>query len=281
MDEFYGWKPHVTVAARRRQATRELAALRKSGQTVAPVAIQGRTIARTFWGNAWCTNLERYSDYSNRLPRGRSYVRNGSVIHLQIEPGAVTALVSGSDLYQTRVSVAAIPKTRWKAVCKDCTGAIDSLVELLQGRLSSSVMNRMCQQKTGLFPAPSEIDFSCSCPDWASMCKHVAAVLYGIGARLDHEPELLFALRKVDVQDLITGASTTLPQKRKGPASTRVLETDDLSAVFGIEIAHDAAPPAGARAPRKVAPRKASTAKVRKAAKSARKGKPRGKRRTE
>lgn len=281
MYEFYGWKSHVTVAARRRQATSELAALRKSGQTVAPVVIQGRTIARTFWGNAWCTNLERYSDYSNRLPRGRSYVRNGCVIHLRIEPGAATALVSGSELYQTRVSVAAIPKTRWKAVCKDCTGAIDSLVELLQGRLSSSVMDRMCQQKTGLFPAPSEIDFSCSCPDWASMCKHVAAVLYGIGARLDHEPELLFALRKVDVQDLITGASTTLPQKRKGPASARVLETDDLSAVFGIEIAHDPSPRAAARAPRKVAPRKASTAQVRKAAKSARKGKPRGKRRTE
>src|SRR5687768_4773036 len=121
MYEFYGWKPHVTVAARRHQANRELAVMRKSGQTVRPVVIQGRTIARTFWGKAWCTNLERYSDYSNRLPRGRSYVRNGSVIHLQIEPGAVTALVSGSELYHTSVSVAAIPEMRWKAVCRDCT----------------------------------------------------------------------------------------------------------------------------------------------------------------
>jgi uncharacterized Zn finger protein len=279
MYEFYDWEPRLTVAARRSLATRELAALRKSGQTVTPVVIQGRTIARTFWGKAWCSNLERYSDYSNRLPRGRSYARNGSVIHLQIEPGAVTALVSGSEIYHTRVSVATIPKTRWKAVCRDCAGAIDSLVELLQGRLSSGVMDRMCQQTTGLFPAPSEIDFSCSCPDWASMCKHVAAVLYGIGARLDQQPELLFALRKVDVQDLITEASTSLPGKRKGPASARVLETDDLAAVFGIEIADSAKPPAKVRAPRKAS--RSKPRKPGKSTKSARKGKPRRNRGTQ
>ncbi|HUF51758.1 MAG TPA: SWIM zinc finger family protein [Longimicrobiales bacterium] len=256
MYEFYNWRPYVPVAVRRHQAARELAALRKGGHTVAPVVIQGRTIARTFWGKAWCTNLECYSDYANRLPRGRSYVRSGAVIHLQIEPGAVAALVRGSELYQTTVSVAAIPKTRWKAVCRDCTGAIDSLVELLQGRLSNSVMDRICQQKTGLFPAPSQIAFACSCPDGAWMCKHVAAVLYGIGARLDDQPELLFALRQVDVGDLITEASTSLPRTRKGPASGKLLETNDLAAVFGIEMA----PAVTARAPR--TPRNASPPKA-------------------
>jgi uncharacterized Zn finger protein len=61
------------------------------------------TVARTFWGEAWCENLERYSDFANRLPRGRTYVRNGSVVDLRIAPGAVTALVSGSDLYEVEM----------------------------------------------------------------------------------------------------------------------------------------------------------------------------------
>jgi uncharacterized Zn finger protein len=264
MYEFYNWRPHVPVAARRHQAARELAALRKSGQAVSPVVIQRRTIASTFWGKAWCDNLERYSDYSNRLPRGRSYVRNGSVIHLQVEPGLVTALVSGSEIYRTEVRVAAIPTARWKAVCRDCTGEIDSLVELLQGQLSRSVMQRVCQEKTGLFPVPSEIEFSCSCPDWASMCKHVAAVLYGVGARLDLEPALLFALRQVELQQLITQAGTTLPQQRKGAAASKVLVTDDLSSMFGIEMAESALAP---RPARKAVTRKAVKRTVKKATK--------------
>ena len=186
----YGWRPYVSVAERRRKAAREMQKLRKKGHPVSPVVIEGRTIARTFWGKAWCDNLERYSDFANRLPRGRTYVRNGSVVDLQIAPGEVNALVSGSELYKVAVKVSAVPKARWTSICADCAGAIDSLVELLQGRFSKGVMERICQQKTGLFPAPAEIEFSCSCPDWASMCKHVAAVLYGIGARLDEQPEL-------------------------------------------------------------------------------------------
>ena len=199
-DDYYsfGFKPYLSVAARRARAARELATLRKNGRTMSPVAIEGRKIARTFWGEAWCDNLERYSDYANRLPRGRTYVRNGSVVDLQVGPGRVTALVSGSAMYEVQVTVGPVPRAHWRAICKDCSGAIDSLVELLQGRFSKGVMTRLCEQKTGLFPSPKEILFTCSCPDWASMCKHVAAVLYGIGARLDHQPELLFALRKVD-----------------------------------------------------------------------------------
>ncbi|MBI3265273.1 MAG: SWIM zinc finger family protein, partial [Acidobacteria bacterium] len=183
--DFYGWNPYVRVAARRQQAVHRLAKLKKKGRDVSPVLIEGRKIATTFWGKAWCDNLERYSDYANRLPRGRTYVRNGSVIDLQMSPGRVTALVSGSEIYDVRVSVTVVPRARWRAICRDCTGGIDSLVELLQGRLSTSVMARICEPKTGLFPAPKDISFQCSCPDWASMCKHVAAVLYGIGARLD------------------------------------------------------------------------------------------------
>jgi uncharacterized Zn finger protein len=244
------WRPYVSVAARRLQAARALARLAKKGQTISPVLIDGRKIARTFWGKAWCDNLERYSDYANRLPRGRTYVRNGSVVDLQIAPGAVTARVSGSDMYAIDVKVTAVPKARWGAVCQDCTGEIDSLVELLQGRFSERVMTRICEEKAGLFPSPKEITFTCSCPDWASMCKHVAAVLYGIGARLDEKPELLFTLRKVNHEDLIAKAGTSLPRVKKGTAGDKVLDTGDLSEIFGIEIAQGPVPPASARAQR-------------------------------
>ena len=239
---YYGFKPYVSVAARRAQAARELAKLQKKGRKISPVAIEGRKIARTFWGEAWCDNLERYSDFANRLPRGRTYVRNGSVVDLQVAPGSVTALVSGSMMYDVKVTVGPVPRARWSAICKECSGAIDSLVELLQGRFSKGVMTRLCEEKTGLFPSPKEILFTCSCPDWASMCKHVAAVLYGIGARLDHEPELLFTLRKVDSQDLIAKAGSDLSTKHKGPAGVKVLASDDLSEMFGIEMAPAASP---------------------------------------
>jgi hypothetical protein len=239
---WYEWKPYVSVAERRRKAERAMQKLEKKGHSVSPVLIEGRAIARTFWGKAWCDNLERYSDFSNRLPRGRTYVRNGSVVDLQIAPGNVAAMVSGSELYRVAVKVAAVPKTRWTSICGDCAGAIDSLVELLQGRFSKGVMERICRQKTGLFPAPAEIEFSCSCPDWASMCKHVAAVLYGVGARLDERPELLFKLRKVHEKDLIAKAGSGLPLSRSGPSAEKVLATDGLSELFGLEMGAAEAP---------------------------------------
>ena len=254
--DYYGFRPYVSVAARRAQAARELAKLQKKGRKISPVAIEGRKIARTFWGEAWCDNLERYSDYANRLPRGRTYVRNGSVVDLQVGPGRVTALVSGSTMYDVKVTVGPVPRSRWSAICEDCSGAIDSLVELLQGRFSKGVMARLCEQKTGLFPSPKDIIFTCSCPDWASMCKHVAAVLYGIGARLDHQPELLFTLRKVDQQDLIANAGADLSKKGRRPAGAKVLASDDLSEIFGIEMA----PATPAKRPASAVPREPSPA---------------------
>lgn len=241
----YGrWKPYVPVAKRRLQAKQEIARLlRKNGKPVAPVEIRSRTIASTFWGKAWCDNLESYRDYDYRLPRGRSYVRNGSVIDLQIGPRQVTAMVSGSSLYQVTVTVGAAAKKQWKALCRDCAGGIESLVELLQGRFSNAVMQRLCRQDGGLLPKPSEISFSCSCPDWAMMCKHVAATLYGVGARLDEKPELLFLLRGVDQRELV--ADLGAPLSRSAPADGKLLNSDDLSALFGLEMATaetDAAP---------------------------------------
>jgi uncharacterized Zn finger protein len=237
----WGWRPYVTVAERRRKAAREMEKRKKKGHAVSPVIIEGRAIVKTFWGKSWCENLERYSDYANRLPRGRTYVRNGSVVDLQITPGAIHAWVSGSELYEISLTVAPVAKPRWKSICDDCAGAIDSLVELLQGRFSKGVMERICRQNHGLFPTPAEIELSCSCPDWADMCKHVAAVLYGIGARLDHQPELLFRLRAVDERDLIVKAGEALPLAKQAPAASRVLG-GDLSDIFGLDMGPSSAP---------------------------------------
>ncbi len=238
MAHYYGgWAPYVSVAERRRKAAREVEKLRKKGHRVAPVVIEGRKIATTFWGKAWCDNLESYRDFESRLPRGRTYVRNGSVVDLQISPLKVRAMVSGSSTYQVSVGIAAVPKARWRTICGDCAGGIDSLVELLQGRFSKGVMERLCRQDKGLFPTPSEIEFSCSCPDYASMCKHVAAVLYGIGSRLDEKPELLFQLRAVDESDLVAHIETAHPLAKKGPDAGKVLEADDMSALFGLDMA--------------------------------------------
>jgi len=245
----YGWRPYVTVAERRQKAAREMGKLKKKGHPVSPVVIEGRAIAKTFWGKAWCDNLERYSDFANRLPRGRTYVRNGSVVDLQIGGGEVKAYVSGSEMYQVAVKVTPVSKKRWQSICTDCAGAIDSLVELLQGRFSQGVMERLCRQGSGLFPSPQEIKLSCSCPDWASMCKHVAAVLYGIGARLDQQPELLFKLHKVDEKELIAKAGKGLPLGAKALAPEKALGSDDLSAIFGLEMAQTADVPASSPGP--------------------------------
>jgi uncharacterized Zn finger protein len=219
---YFGWQPYVPVAARRRKAETKVAQLKKKGQPIAPVTIEGRTIARSFWGKSWCTNLESYSDYANRMPRGRTYVRNGSVVDLQIGKGEVTALVAGSQLYKVEITIAPVKPAAWKSICRDCAGTVSSLVELLQGRLAKSVMDRVCREGDGLFPAPKEIKLSCSCPDWASMCKHVAATLYGVGARLDIRPELLFVLRGVDQNELLSAAGPEMALKAAAPAAAKL-----------------------------------------------------------
>jgi len=239
MSEF-GWHPYVPVAEKRRQAERKLAKLRKQGQPIAPVRIEGRTIAKSFWGKSWCANLERYSDYESRLPRGRTYVRNGSVVDLQISKGEVAAMVAGSSLYKIKITIAPVTSARWKAVCRDCRGAVDSLVELLQGRLAKGVMDRVCREGDGLFPLPDEIKLSCSCPDWADMCKHVAAALYGVGARLDQAPQLLFVLRGVDENELIADVGQDLARTNAAPSVTKILDDSDVAALFGLEMAEPA-----------------------------------------
>ncbi|MDQ2925574.1 MAG: hypothetical protein M3R43_08475 [Acidobacteriota bacterium] len=245
---FFGWKPYVSVAQRRRKAERAAAQAKKKGLALSPVGGGRGAITKSFWGRAWCANLERYSDFSNRLPRGRAYVRNGSVIDLKIAQGEVQAQVVGSSVYNVAVSVASAPTKQWQAIGVDCAGSIDSLIELLQGRFSKGVMERICRPHTGLFPSPGEITFKCSCPDWAEMCKHVAAVLYGVGVRLDEQPELLFILRRVDAKDLVARAGAGLPRPKVGLAAGKMLDNSLLADVFDIEMAEVAIPAARGKA---------------------------------
>ena len=237
---YFSWRPYVPVAQRRQEAQKELAKLAKRGTAPTPVKVEGRKIANSFWGKSWCENLERYSDFASRLPRGRSYLRNGSVVDLKIGKGEVAAKVCGSELYTIKIAVKPVKASRWQAICRDCAGSIDSLVELLQGRFAKAVMERVCSKGDGLFPAPEEIELSCSCPDWADMCKHVAAALYGVGARLDEKPELLFVLRNVDEKELLAGAGQDLAITRAKPGA-KVLDEGDMAALFGLEMAE---PPA-------------------------------------
>ncbi len=263
-NSYYGWRPYVPVSEKRRQAEKELAKLKKQGRSIAPVRIVGRTIVKSFWGKSWCTNLERYSDYENRLPRGRTYVRNGSVVDLQIARGTVAAMVAGSALYKIKIGIAPVTAVRWKAICRDCAGTVDSLVELLQGRLAKGVMDRVCRKGDGLFPSPKEIKLSCSCPDWADMCKHVAAALYGVGAMLDEQPQLLFVLRGVDENELLAGAGRDLPLTRVASGAANVLDDGDVAALFGLHMAE----PANADAPAPVAPKRPQRSKTSKRSKA-------------
>ena len=228
------WPRYVPVAERRVKAQKKVQQLRKKGKNICPIQIEGRTIARSFWGQGWCTHLESFSDFSNRLPRGRTYVRNGSVCHLEIGPGQVTAMVSGSKIYNVTIGIKELPCAVWEEVKHKCAGSIGSMLELLQGKLSDEVMQVVTDAHKGLFPRPEEISLQCDCPDWAVMCKHVAAALYGVGHRLDQEPELLFTLRGVEAGELISSDLSFMDESSQVAEDT--LSYDDVGDIFGIEL---------------------------------------------
>lgn len=230
-----GWPRYVPVAELHASAMRKIKELKKKGKICHPVEVGGRCIVDTFWGKKWCQHLEAYSDYANRLPRGRSYVRHGSVIDLKIAAGKITALVVGATTYRVSIEVSSLDPKLWQIIIDECAGKVASLVELLQGRLSSAVMEVVTRPKSGLFPSPEQISFHCSCPDSAFLCKHIAATLYGIGVRFDRQPELLFLLRDVEPQELILQAGR-MPVANTPTVLDQQLDTSDLSTLFGIEL---------------------------------------------
>jgi uncharacterized Zn finger protein len=244
---WYGeWKPYVPVAKRRAKAAKFAARLaKKEKRELCPVKAVGRKMSTSFWGQSWCENLEQYSDFSNRLPRGRTYARNGSVIDLQIERGKIRALVSGSEVYEIAISIKTLGGPHWKRIKQDCSQSINSLIDLLQGRFDQGVMERLTHRDNGLFPKPAEIEMDCSCPDWAGVCKHIAATMYCVGVRLDAAPELLFTLRAVDHLELISQAVAAENLDRTlGVEGEGVLSGNNLGELFGIELDAAATPAA-------------------------------------
>jgi len=239
MSFYYDYPPYVPVAERRAKADRQIAKLKKKNPNLAPVLLEGRTIASSWWGKAWNTNLESYADYSNRIGRGRSYVRNHAVLDLQVLPGKVEALVmgSGSRPYEINISIDTLGKERWKNLTSLCNHQIGSVEELVVGKFPKELEQIFTDKSYGLFPSPSEIHFSCSCPDYAYMCKHIAAVLYGVGARLDKDPLLFFTLRNVNVQDLIRRSIESRMEsmlKNAGKNTRRVIPESEMHDIFGI-----------------------------------------------
>jgi uncharacterized Zn finger protein len=261
---YWGYPRYVSVAEKRAKAARKLKQLSKKNPDIKPILLEGQAIARTWWGKSWNLNLERYADYSNRIGRGRSYVRHGAVLDLQIDPGKVESLVQGtrSKPYSVVIKIKAVNKKIWKDIKAACEGKLDSLQELLSGKFPKALDKVFMAQGKGLFPSPKEIDFNCSCPDWAYMCKHVAATLYGIGARLDEDPSLFFRLRKAKMKDLVTqaveGKTRKLLRKAK-KKTTRVIDESDLADVFGIDIEEPlVAKKKRSKAPKRVSKRKKS-----------------------
>jgi uncharacterized Zn finger protein len=233
-DSYY--PKYVPVAERRKKAQATLSKRKFNNEILEPVVIEGIKIAKTFWGKAWCEHLEGYSDYDNRLPRGRTYARNGSIIDLKIEEGNVRAMVVGSSIYKIKIEISVLDPAKWKKIQKACSGQIGSLLELLQGQVSNDVLKIVTDRTDGLFPDPKEIKMTCDCPDWADMCKHLAAVLYGIGSRLDHHPGLLFQLRGVNQEDLIQIDQGLEESFAKDNQSAVILAEDSLSDIFGIDF---------------------------------------------
>lgn len=266
-----GYPPYVSVGEKKAKAAKKLKQLKKRNPDIRPIVIKGTAIARTWWGKSWNLNLERYADYSNRIGRGRSYVRHGAVLDLQIESGEVKSLVQGtaSKPYSVTIKIKGILKDTWKKITSVCQGKLDSLQELLMGKFPRALGEIFTAQGIGLFPSPKEIEFSCSCPDSAYMCKHVAATLYGIGARLDEEPNLFFKLRKAKINELVSQAVEDKTQellKKAKKKTARVIADFSLSDVFGIDLEEDIdtqkarskAPPPAAKPVKKTAARKAT-----------------------
>ena len=234
---WYDYGEYVPVARKKEKAVKEIEKLRKKDADLSPVIIEGRKITKTWWGNAWCKNLECYADFSNRIGRGSAYIKNGFVVDLKIYEGLVTGKVMGTRLYKIEIKIDLLDMTRKKKIIAAVGRRIDSVSDLIDGKFPKDFGELFLTQEKGLFPAPNEIHMSCSCPDWADMCKHVAAVLYGVGARLDQDPLLFFKLRGVDVNAFIKASideKLNSLMKNAGKKTKRVIESADISEIFGV-----------------------------------------------
>jgi len=260
------WWSYEDVREQKERLQREIAKRKKRGEKfeVLPAPAGQKKLCTTFWGQAWCKNLESYQQYESRLPRGRSYLRQGKVCNLKIDAGQLSAVVAGSELYETSILIQPLPKKQWQKIVKSGAGQVGSMLDLLAGKLGDGLMAVLTDKDDGLFPKPKEIHFDCSCPDHADMCKHVSAVLYGVGVMLDTKPELLFTLRGVDQAELLSNASSAAITDLS--ASTGDLAGADLSAIFGIDLSAEVSLPdvEAPKAKKKKAPAKKAAKKPQK-----------------
>lgn len=222
----------------KRNAGASIKKQQKKGKQMHPIIVSGRKITKSWWGTAWCENLERYADYASRLERGKRYVRSGTVVDLKMEKGKIEARVQGrrKTPYKIEIRISPLNQQRCQNIIDQCSEKIENMEELISGNFPVS-MKELFLGEDGLFPKPSEISFNCSCPDWALMCKHVAAVLYGIGARLDSQPTLFFELRGVDIDrflDVAVANKVEAMLENAQKPSSRILEGADLNALFGV-----------------------------------------------
>ncbi|SKA78073.1 Uncharacterized conserved protein, contains Zn finger domain [Prosthecobacter debontii] len=218
---------------------REIAKRRARGESLTPLAAPkgSKKLCQTFWAQAWCRHLERYSHYEARLPAGRSYLRNGQVLDLVIEPGTLSAVVAGEHLEDTLIHIRPLDAAHWQELVQAAQGQVNSLLDLLTGNLGDGLLKILTEPETGLFPQPKEIRFDCSCPDHADLCKHSAAVLYGVAVLLDTQPDLLFTLRGVNQADLLPAAGAASAETLSPNSGAGELQGTDLSALFGIDLA--------------------------------------------
>lgn len=236
---FYGFSEYISVAKKRENAEKAIKKLRKKNPNISPVIIERNVIAKKWWGKAWNKNLESYADLSNRIGRGRSYVRHGSVLDLQIQKGRIEALVQGSSSkpYNVSIEIDKLDSEKWKKVIGICNHQIDTMETLIAGEFPKEFDELFKESKNGLFPSSKEIHFKCSCPDSAVVCKHVAAVLYGVGARLDKDPILFFKLRDIDFEELLKKSMEDKMQsmlKNADKKSKRVIDDNEVFDLFGI-----------------------------------------------
>jgi uncharacterized Zn finger protein len=232
----YGYYSKPSVASQQKQAEKRKKQLEKKLGELQSIVIQGGKIAKTWWGIAWNKNLESYADFENRIGRGRSYCKNGFILDLRVAEGEITAQVSGSSIYEVMIKIDKLSEKKWGKICAACAKRVENIGALVEGKFPQELADVFMKQGEGLFPTPREIHMYCDCPDIARLCKHIAAALYGVGARLDSDPLLFFKLRGVDPGELIKKSIEEKMQSllvNAGKKSKRVIADGDVERIFG------------------------------------------------